>query len=269
MAGTSFQDSELARWYKGVPIITRYLLSSIAIISTVGNLHLINPFTFLLSWPNVYSNFEIWRLVTGFLFIKFSLNGLFNFFHLYRDSVDLEEEIFANQTADYAWFLTFCAIVMASISFFYPAYILSEGLLMSVIFLWCKYNEAKIINVMFGFKVEARYFPYFLMFLEFIIKGGYTPYAMIYGAIASRLYYYLKIDYPAHGGRRQFIRTPQLYLRIFPQSESRSNSLKDSSNPGFTAFAPKSYGLSSSSQKSSFSNPNKGGHLWGQGKKLA
>ncbi|OLY81896.1 hypothetical protein AYI68_g3994 [Smittium mucronatum] len=98
------------------------------------------------------------------------------------------------------------------------------------------------------------------------MKGGAIPYGMIYGAAASRLYYYLKVDYPAHGGRRQFIRTPQLYLRIFDQTDNNFTPPTPSSSSGFKSFSSSS---SSSVPVGSSSKPNGVSHFWGQGKKLA
>jgi derlin-1 len=112
-------------WFKSLPIITRTLFGLTVGVSLVGNLGFVSPYTFLLVFDKVYNEFQVsfmlshnihterssfirpqfWRLITCFFFNKFGFNFLMTLFFLYQNSISLEQGIFANRTADYAFFV--------------------------------------------------------------------------------------------------------------------------------------------------------------------
>ncbi|PVV00611.1 hypothetical protein BB560_002250 [Smittium megazygosporum] len=217
------------------------------------------------------SNFISSRLKPYFLLVKISdtstilyysaqkqkFKNLFNFFYLYQYSLELENSVYQNKPAEYAWFISLCMIFTTIISIFFPAYLLNEALVMIPLSYWCIQNYERSITVMFGIKMKAYLLPFFVMFVEFISGGGNLPHAMVFGYTSTRIYHYLNQSYPLSSRVHDILKTPQLYHRIFRKysvpSGQQSRATMDE-RPGASSFNARS---SSSS------------HYWGSGKKLS
>ncbi|KAJ1904909.1 hypothetical protein LPJ81_002220 [Coemansia sp. IMI 209127] len=218
----------------------------------MAGLWIVNPYLFAFSWTQIWTKFQIWRVLTAVLMFPLNLHGLFCVIMLYQYSNDLERQEFAGRTADYAWFLIFCTAAM------YPGHWLSEsiyfadGLLMAVTTLWALHRPNTIVKFMFAFQFPARYLPYVLMSIEYLLVRHSFPYSMAYGWGATQLYYYLAVDLPARGGIN-YIPTPQLVYRMLGQVRRANN-------------------RHASSGVASTSNPIHqapgGGHFWGTGRRL-
>uniref|UniRef100_A0A453MLY9 Derlin n=1 Tax=Aegilops tauschii subsp. strangulata TaxID=200361 RepID=A0A453MLY9_AEGTS len=103
-------------WYRQMPIITRSYLTA-AVLTTVGcTLEIISPYHLYLNPKLVVQHYEIWRLVTNFLYFrKMDLDFLFHMFFLARYCKLLEENSFRGRTADFFYMLLFGATVLTSI----------------------------------------------------------------------------------------------------------------------------------------------------------
>ena len=71
-------------WFKNLPTVTKtYLLGAVAttLLVTTGT---ITPLNLYLDWHLILKKFELWRIVTSFLFFgKFSFGWIFQMFILY------------------------------------------------------------------------------------------------------------------------------------------------------------------------------------------
>ncbi|KAJ1798967.1 hypothetical protein LPJ59_002156 [Coemansia sp. RSA 2399] len=248
----SSDGAQIANWFSNVPTCTRFLLAGTIAVSIMAGLWIVNPYLFAFSWTQIWTKFQIWRVLTAVLMFPLNLHGLFCVIMLYQYSNDLERQEFAGRTADYAWFLIFCTAAM------YPGHWLSEstyfadGLLMAVTTLWALHRPNTIVKFMFAFQFPARYLPYVLMSIEYLLVRHSFPYSMAYGWGATQLYYYLAVDLPARGGIN-YIPTPQLVYRMLGQVRRANN-------------------RHASSGVASTSNPIHqapgGGHFWGTGRRL-
>ncbi|KAI8321158.1 DER1-domain-containing protein [Martensiomyces pterosporus] len=243
-------ENHIVRWYTSLPICTRIVLTGLAIF-TLGAGRLISPFLLPLYWPLVWGRFEIWRLATAFLWEELKINGLLRIFFFYRDSLDLETQEFGGRTADYAWFLMVCMGLIASVSWITHTVVLTKGLQLAVVTLWSLHRAEQIVSFFMGFRFPAAYLPYVVMALDYVANHGATPYAMIYGWIAARVYYYLVVDLPARGGIN-YIPTPQFLYRIFGPVNTIG------AGPSATA---------STTGPQTYQRPG-GGHYWGSGRRL-
>ncbi|KAI7835138.1 Der1-like family-domain-containing protein [Kickxella alabastrina] len=208
--------ARVVNWYYSTPLITRLLLTSIVACTLATSLGLINIYFMGLSWKLIWQNFHIWRLVTGFVTTSVGLNEAITVVMLYYYSSDLEQEEFSGRTADYAWFLVFCMGIMAAVSWITMTRWLFHGVFLAVATLWSLHRGEQIVNFVLGIKLPAKYLPYAVIVLEFVMKKGYLPavYSMLYGFAAAHLYYYLSVDLPAQGGL-MYVPTPQVFYRLF------------------------------------------------------
>ncbi|KAJ2712675.1 hypothetical protein H4R19_002635 [Coemansia spiralis] len=250
--GVSSDGAQIANWYRSLPPCTRFILGATVTLTLLCGVQMVGWYRVLLHWPPVIKQFQVWRLVTTFLVTSLGLNGAIHVIMLYRHSLALEKEEFAGRTADYAWFLVFTGLLMLSMSWITQTTLLSDGLLLALTTLWALHRANQIVSFFLGIRFPARYLPYALMGMDFVLSAR-VPYAMVYGWGAAQAYYYLSVDLPAQGGLN-YIPTPQLMYRLVGQA------------PRVGARGLSS-GVATTSQPI-HQRPG-GGHNWGQGRRLA
>ena len=94
--------------------------------------------------------------MTCFFFNKFSLGFAFNTYFLYRNSLQLENEVFAGQPADYMFFHLFTSGLQLAAASLFGIYVLNDGLLLSVAYLWAQHHREQIVSFMFGLQFKVR-----------------------------------------------------------------------------------------------------------------
>ncbi|RUS17771.1 Der1-like family-domain-containing protein [Endogone sp. FLAS-F59071] len=206
--------NELLDSFYSVPLITRTLVSATLVITVLGGLRLINPYHLVLVWPNVFK-LQVWRLFTSFFFFPLGFPFLMNLYFIYRYSVELENIVFGNRTADYLFFVLFVMSLELIASYFLYLTVLGEALTLSLVYLWSQHFRDRTVTFMFGIQFKAIYLPWVLVAYDFLLGAG-IPKASLVGIVAAHTYWYLESVYPAAGGLR-LLSTPQLLYRWFPQ----------------------------------------------------
>jgi len=85
-------SSDLERWWKDLPVLTKYLFVGSFGVTLAANFGLLSPYSLVLIWPKVITEFQLWRLVTCFLFHgKLGFPFLIHMLFLYglRSSISL------------------------------------------------------------------------------------------------------------------------------------------------------------------------------------
>ena len=60
--------STIEAWFYSLPPFTKtYMVAAVA-STLLAEIGLVSPYSYLLNWNRIISNFEIWRLVTPFVF---------------------------------------------------------------------------------------------------------------------------------------------------------------------------------------------------------
>ncbi|RLN41702.1 derlin-2 [Panicum miliaceum] len=225
-------------WYRQMPIITRSYLTA-AVVTTVGcTLEIISPYHLYLNPKLVVQQYEIWRLVTNFLYFRkmdqidnvrklFSpiqdLDFLFHMFFLARYCKLLEENSFRGRTADFFYMLLFGATVLTGIVLiggmipyvsetFARILFLSNSLTFMMVYVWSKHNPFIHMSFLGLFTFTAAYLPWVL--LGFSILVGSSTWVDLLGMIAGHVYYFLEDVYPRMTGRRP-LKTPSFIKALF------------------------------------------------------
>ncbi|KAL7414993.1 hypothetical protein BDY24DRAFT_383348 [Mrakia frigida] len=96
--------------FASIPPVTRYLLVSFLAITlpALGGALDLRKFGFFL--PAITKKYELWRLLTSYLYAGKGINLLFDLFLFHRTSVALEVDTHLGDTAAYAWSLAFLAV---------------------------------------------------------------------------------------------------------------------------------------------------------------
>ncbi|MQL95512.1 hypothetical protein Taro_028180 [Colocasia esculenta] len=211
-------------WYKQMPIITRSYLTA-AVVTTVGcSLEIISPYKLYLNPKLVLQRYEIWRLITNFLYFrKMDLDFLFHMFFLARYCKLLEENSFRGRTADFFYMLLFGATVLTGIVFvggmipyvsesFAKIIFLSNSLTFMMVYVWSKQNPFIPMSFLGLFTFTAAYLPWVL--LGFSVLVGASTWVDLLGMVAGHAYYFLEYVYPQMTGRRP-LKTPSFIKSLF------------------------------------------------------
>ncbi|KAG1463721.1 hypothetical protein G6F56_005223 [Rhizopus delemar] len=211
---TPSRRNEVIDWYASLPITTRFLLSAMVTTTTVSSLGFVNPSSLILYWPDVKYRLQIWRLVSCFFVNRLSLDFAFNAYFFYTNSLQLETHVFQSQPADYVFFHLFTGGLQLIAASVLKLYVLSDGILLSTIYLLSQHFRDSPVWFMFGIRLKALYLPWAIIAQKFVMSGGDIPKSSIAGLLSAHLYYYLTTIYPSQGGRR-FLQTPDFIKQLF------------------------------------------------------
>jgi len=204
----------IQEWWAGVPIATRYLFSSSAILTLTANFGFLPVMKLLWAPKAIYQGFEIWRLVTPFLYMGgMGFNMLIGLVFLLRYSQQLEQGRFLGRLADYVFLLSFGAVLLMVAATILEARIMSDGLIMLLIYVWCRTNPNVDMSFLFGIRFKSGYFPWVLIAFKVLLGG--SPFMDLAGCLIGHLYIYLKDIYPQIS-QRHLLNTPQFLVNLIP-----------------------------------------------------
>eukprot|EP00118_Oscarella_pearsei_P001128 m.6671 g.6671 ORF g.6671 m.6671 type:complete len:252 (+) comp16563_c0_seq1:60-815(+) len=247
-------DNDIATWFKGIPIVTRFWFSFSIIFPLAGRLGLINALYMILDYQSVVHRFQIWRLFTCAVYYPISpqtgFHYLLNLYFLYNYSNRLETGIFDGRPADYLFMLLLHWIILLVIGLLAGLWLLMDPLIMSVLYVWCQLNKDMIVRFWFGMEFKAMYFPWVLAGLNMILMGGGV--SELIGIFVGHVYFFLMFKYPQDFGGRTFLTTPQFLYKLLPSRRTIGG-----------------FGQAPMSRRQDSPNENGGGrHAWGEGNAL-
>lgn len=235
-------------WEAMPPLTKTWLGFSVASTALVA-MGTLDPTKMLFYPPLVYQNFEIWRLVSNFLFFgKFSFGFLMQMFILVRFSTSVELEPYKTSrvggSADYAFALLIMGTCCLIIGAFMGMYFMGPPLIFAVLYLWSRLHPEDPTNI-WGFRFAGKHLPWALM--AFTILTGGSPVSDVIGVIVGHAYYFLVDVLPRMKGG-PIVQTPELFIsmihRATAQPYVQPGGATTTANTGFR------------------------GHSWGQGRRL-
>lgn len=198
--------------------MTRYWFTGSIALPLIGKLGLVSPLSMILHFGMVVYKFQIWRPFTALFFYPIQPNTgfhyLINLYFLYSYSTRLETGVFDGRPADYLFMLIFNWIMLVIVGFVADVMLLMDPMILSVLYVWCQLNKDTIVQFWFGTQFKAMYLPWVLVAFNMIIRGGGLN--EILGILVGHLYFFLMFKYPQDFGGRQWITTPQILYKYFP-----------------------------------------------------
>ncbi|XP_043846831.1 derlin-3 isoform X3 [Dromiciops gliroides] len=105
----------LAAEFWQVPAVTRAYTAACVLTTAAVQLELITPFQLYFNPDLIFRKFQVWRLVTNFLFFgPLGFSFFFNMLFLYRYCRMLEEGSFRGRTADFVFMFLFGGVLMTA-----------------------------------------------------------------------------------------------------------------------------------------------------------
>lgn len=214
--GGARETQSLDAWYSALPPVSKVILTSafcMAIATTTG---LAMGSTFVLDWGLVWGRFQLWRVVSCFMFLgPFSMPFLFNFIFVTHYFPQLEKE-FNGKTAHFLWILMFAGVsfmVINYLLFHNGMGVLCLPLVFFVVYVFCRRHAEQKASVFGLFTVPLGLWPWFLLFLTALMGGSVVP--QFLGMCVGHVYYFLDELYPKTRGGTLF-EPPELFLRLIP-----------------------------------------------------
>jgi len=214
-------STDIERWWRELPIVTKYLFAGSLGVTLAANFGLLNPYLLLLDWPSVIQRFQLWRLVTVFLFHgRLGFSFLIHMLFLVRYAGTLESEHFSGRLSDYVWMqIVICSVLLGS-TFLLPMPILGMGLIVALIYYWSRKNPDVEMSLMFGIRFKSIYFPWVLVAMSMLMGG--SPIPELLGILAGHFYYFCEEILPVTHGIRP-LKTPEFMYRIIPPQYNSFN----------------------------------------------
>ncbi|XP_068767834.1 derlin-3 isoform X2 [Struthio camelus] len=104
-----------AQEYLGMPAVTRAYTTACVLTTAAVQLEFITPFQLYFNPDLIFRKFQIWRLITNFLFFgPLGFSFFFNMIFLYRYCRMLEEGSFRGRTADFVFMFLFGGFLMTA-----------------------------------------------------------------------------------------------------------------------------------------------------------
>ncbi|CAR28031.1 hypothetical protein ZYGR_0N05190 [Zygosaccharomyces rouxii] len=175
--------------WKGIPIVTRCLISSIVIITTLNRLELLSTGRLIYQFNEVGLHFQVWRIFTSCIILPMqAMPAMLEMYNFYSRSSQLESRRDAH---DYAFYLCFCIIticvtVTAIFGRSYPL-ILTGAFASCLTYTW-SVDNANVKVMFYGlFPIWGKYFPLIQLFTAFVFgEDNFTVHLV--GFLTAYLY---------------------------------------------------------------------------------
>jgi Derlin-2/3 len=210
------QTNALMDWFKSIPLITKLFFIPTFIFGALATYKIISPFSLILNWSAIL-RFEIWRLVTPFMFAGgFSWQFLMHLYMIYSYFPRYEANPYntgaGGSVADVLWMVILSMIMLLIAGYFLGLFLLGDSLLSVIVYLWSRREPDAQISI-FMFKFKAVYIPW--VYLAMTILGGGSIIPSLTGIVVGHIYFYLVEVFPPIY-HYSLIHTPQFCKDTIP-----------------------------------------------------
>lgn len=205
-------------WFQSLPLVTRYWFGAALVTTCAGNFGMISPMKLVYLWDSIWTDFEIWRFLTAFLYIgQFSFPTLITLYMLQSYSQRYEMEPYntgaGGGTADYVFALMFGSVMIFVTYPFANALIplpplFARTLMFFVLYTWSK-RHPTALTAIWGVQFKAIYLPFATLGLELLMGHLYSD--ILHGIAVGHIYYFLVDVVPLVYGK-DVLHTPQFLI---------------------------------------------------------
>jgi len=190
-------------WYKNLPPVTKVYWTVAVVTTILSSIGAMNAMWLYLDFDLVFKKFQIWRLLTNFIFFgNFSMPFIFQVVLLVR-YVGMLEEKFGRDVNGTAAMLTMLSFGIVSIwllayTVLPVTYFFGSSLVFMCIYVWSRSDPFAEI-VFYGFSFRQWHTP-FLFLVMGVLLGG-NPLLDLLGIGLGHAYYFLTDMVPRNWGR--------------------------------------------------------------------
>lgn len=195
VGGAGGAGFDFMSWYMEIPVVSRLYFTGAFLTTAACAVDIISPFSLYFNWDLIFSQGQVWRLVTTYLFFgMFSIDFLFHMYFLVRYCRLLEEGDFRGRTANFIMMLTFGITMMTLVAPFVSVHFLGSSLTFMMVYVWGRRNEDIKMSFLGVFTFTAPYLPWVMLTFSVILGNPVTM--DIIGILVGHTYYFLEYVYP-------------------------------------------------------------------------
>ncbi|XP_046904184.1 derlin-3 [Hypomesus transpacificus] len=195
--------------YFQIPAVTRAYTTACVLTTAAVQLEVITPFQLYLNPDLIIRRYQVWRLITNFLFFgSLGFSFLFNIIFLYRYCRMLEEGSFRGRTADFVCMFLFGGVLMTLFGVFSNLFFLGQAFTIMLVYVWSRRNPHIRMNVFGLLNFQAPFLPWVLMGFSLLL--GNSVVVDLLGIGVGHVYYFLEDVFPKQPGGRKHLTTPEL-----------------------------------------------------------
>jgi Derlin-2/3 len=195
--------------YMLMPAVTRAYTTACVLTTLAVQLDIISPFQLYFNHILIFNRYQLWRLVTTFLFFgTVGFNFFFNMIFTYRYCRMLEEGSFRGRTADFFYMFLFGGFLMIIMGFFVSLPFLGQAFTIMLVYVWSRRNPYVRMNFFGLMNFQAPYLPWVL--LAFSLLLGNSVIVDFIGIAVGHVYYFLEDVFPTQRGGFRILKTPAI-----------------------------------------------------------
>ncbi|KAK0055069.1 derlin-2-like [Biomphalaria glabrata] len=217
MAAQTFQQE-----YMQMPPVTRAFTTACVLTTLAVQLDLINPFQIYFNPELIFRHYQIWRLVTSFLYFgPIGFNFLFNMIFAYRYCRMLEEGSFRGRTADFFFMFLFGGFFMVIMALFVNLVFLGSAFTIMLVYVWSRRNPYVRLNFFGLMNFQAPFLPWVL--LGFSLLLGNSVIIDLMGIAIGHVYFFLEDVFPQQQGGFKVLKTPTFLKLLLDPTPNRED----------------------------------------------
>eukprot|EP00197_Chlamydomonas_leiostraca_P001251 CAMPEP_0202885494 /NCGR_PEP_ID=MMETSP1391-20130828/41692_1 /ASSEMBLY_ACC=CAM_ASM_000867 /TAXON_ID=1034604 /ORGANISM="Chlamydomonas leiostraca, Strain SAG 11-49" /LENGTH=248 /DNA_ID=CAMNT_0049568745 /DNA_START=100 /DNA_END=846 /DNA_ORIENTATION=+ len=198
----------VGNWWKGLPPITRWMATSMLVLTVAGNFGWISPMYLVLFWKPILKKFEVWRLITNFMFLgRLSINFVVRMLWVIQYGVPLENQVFQFEPSDYLFMLLFNGALCLAAAPFLGFVMNGVPLIMSMIYVYSRNFPDQVVKLYGMVAIQTFYLPFAFACISVLLGQSIIP--DLTGIAVGHVYYFLHDVYPRTAGRMP-LKTPGL-----------------------------------------------------------
>lgn len=257
IAGPNDGD-DLQNWFQQIPLVTKTLVTGTLLVGAGTSFGFVAADKLLFVWPLIRYKFQVWRLITPFLFAgPFSFNFAMHAYVLYENCRRYENIAFdtggGGSSSDFLWMVGISMSVLVIVAYVFDMVVMSESLLYVVMYVWSRRESEARVNI-FGFKFQALFLPWVYVAIRMLMGGSIT---MPLIGIAVGHFYFFLVEVLPHSHGVQVIQTPRICI-------SASSWYTGALSPGLARGAA----TGGVPQPMGRGRPQGAGYQWGRGQVL-
>ncbi|CAL1540594.1 unnamed protein product [Lymnaea stagnalis] len=218
MAAQTFQQE-----YMQMPPVTRAYTTACVLTTLAVQLDLINPFQIYFNPELIFQKYQLWRLVTSFLYFgPIGFNFLFNIIFAYRYCRMLEEGSFRGRTADFFFMFIFGGFFMIIIALFVNLVFLGSAFTIMLVYVWSRRNPYIRLNFFGLMNFQAPFLPWVL--LGFSLLLGNSVIIDLMGIAIGHVYFFLEDVFPQQTpGGFKVLKTPNFLKMLLDPAPNQED----------------------------------------------
>lgn len=198
-----------------IPPVSKAYLMAATILMVCCSLEVVSPLSLYLNWSLVFREWQVWRLITCFLFVgSVGMRSIWILYIMILYCSNLEEVAFRSRSAEFLWMLIISAAMLLTASLFVgTGFFFSSALINVMAYIWARRNPHTRVTILL-YSFRAPYMPWVHCAISLMIGWPVTDYLL--GIAVGHVYYFFEDVYPLMPTSKGFriFATPRLLKKL-------------------------------------------------------